>query len=91
MKMIKPSREGPLPPFITDVPTTSPVHDWQGLNSGDAVLVLAESGLVRRAEVDTLNVDGTVVWLRIDGIGHRTCHLNTDPITLYRACRPASA
>jgi hypothetical protein len=85
MRMIKTPQEGPLPSLITEVPRTSPVHDWQDLNPGDALLVLAESGLVRHAQVDTVNWDGTIIWLRIDGIGHRTCHLDTDPIALYRS------
>lgn len=75
---------GPLPRFNRELPNTSPLDNWQELLPGDHVHVLGETGMVQRAQVDILSTDGSVIWLRMDGIGHRSCHLRTDPIVLYR-------
>lgn len=69
---------------VPDVAPANEVQDWNDLLSGDLVQVLAEPGTISRAVVDTINDDGSIIWLRNEPIGHRTLHLKTDPVTLYR-------
>ena len=69
------------------VPDGSPVdevQDWDALMPGDLVQILTESGTINRAVVDTINDDGSIIWLRNEPIGHRSLHLKTDPVRLYR-------
>ncbi|MDQ0618382.1 hypothetical protein QFZ33_002406 [Arthrobacter globiformis] len=67
-------------------PLSSPVLDWNELTIGDNVIIVDRRGNLTPATVDTLNDDGTIVWLKPQHLGHRTLHLRTDPIMLHRIC-----
>lgn len=65
------------------LPAGPPVIDWSELDPGVLVEVHI-GGYVSHARVDLLSADKTILWLRTDGTGHRSLHLNTDRLTLYR-------
>lgn len=69
---------------VPDVAPANEVQEWDDLLPGDLVQILAEPGTISRAVVDTINDDGSIIWLRNEPIGHRTLHLKTDPVTLCR-------
>lgn len=65
-------------------PLSSPVLDWNELTLGENVIIVDRRGHLTPATVDTVNDDGTMVWLKPQYPGHRTLHLRTDPIMLHR-------
>lgn len=67
-----------------DAAPANEVRRWDELEPGDLVQIHAESGTIGRAVVDTINDDGSMIWLRNEPIGHRSLHLQEDPITIYR-------
>lgn len=67
-----------------DVAPANEVQDWDDLIPGDLVQILTEAGTSNRAVVDTISDDGSIIWLRNEPIGHRSLHLKTDPVLLYR-------
>jgi hypothetical protein len=81
--VIKPHKL-PLQSAPHELPTGLPLRDWKEPEPGEVVEVRREYGPLSRAQVDTLNAEGTVIWLRSEGIGLRTLHLATDPLTLYK-------
>jgi hypothetical protein len=58
--------------------------DWKELKLGENVVIAARRGNIMPATVDTVTADGTMVWLKPQGIGHRTLYLKTDPIMIHR-------
>lgn len=63
---------------------TNAVQDWKDLIPGQTVYVATDDGWVTRAVVDTINDDGSIMWLRNEPIGDRSLHLKTDPLTVYK-------
>lgn len=60
------------------------VHDWSELAVGDDVELLEEDGLVTAACVETLAEDGSIIWLKPTGTGHRRLWMRSDPVTIYK-------
>jgi hypothetical protein len=61
------------------------VRKWSHLVPDDQVEVLDGVGCLTKACVDTISPDGSIVWLMSQATGSRVLHLQTDPITLYKA------
>lgn len=67
-----------------DVALVNEVRNWDDLMPGDLVQILTETGTSNRAIVDTINDDGSIIWLRNEPVGDRSLHLKADPVRLYR-------
>lgn len=65
-------------------PLDRPVLDWKELTLGETVVVVDRHGMLTTSSVDTLTDEGNMVWLKPQGLGHRTLYLRTDPIMIHR-------
>lgn len=65
-------------------PLDRPVLDWKELTLGETVVVVDRRGILTTSSVDTLTDEGNMVWLKPQGLGHRTLYMRTDPIMIHR-------
>lgn len=65
-------------------PLDRPVLDWTELTPGETVVAVDRRGVLTPSTVDTVTDEGTMVWLKPQGLGHRTLYLRTDPIMIHR-------
>lgn len=81
---VRKSEQASAPVIEYPEPAGQLISNWFDLCPGDLLEVQAASGFISYARVDMLSPDRTMLWLRTDGTGQRSLHLDTDDLMLFK-------